>query len=207
MQQDFRGANLRGKSFRGQDLTGANFSYSDIRGANFAHAILTKANFHQAQAGLPKSWKIFLLIISLLLSVLAGFLLAINSFWLAWFFTPNYIEQHGIFPGLLTLSTLTVFLITTIVQGWRIMAVVVTVVIATAMGLVGGLPGIVGIMAAVFGAIAVALAIALATAVASSTGGTMALFAVVTVAGVRIVTELRNLTGVAHGFTSGAMGL
>jgi len=206
MQQDFRGANLQGKSFRGQDLTGANFSYSDIRGANFANAILTKANFHQAQAGLSKNWTSFLLTSSLLLSAISGLIPAITSSWIAWFFTPDFIEQHSAFPGLLTLTALIVFFITTIVQGLGILAVAVTVVIAIAIGLVGGLAGIVAIIAAVLGAIAVALAIATATAVASSTGGTMALFMVVAVAGVRTILELKNLTGVDHGFTSGAVG-
>ncbi|NEP58111.1 MAG: pentapeptide repeat-containing protein [Symploca sp. SIO2G7] len=207
MQQDFRGANLRGKSFRGQDLTGANFSYSDIRGANFANAILTKANFHQAQAGLPNYWTTFLLIISLLLSVISGLIPAITSFWAAWFFTPDFIEQQSVLPGLVTLIALTIFFITTIIRGLGILAAVVTVAIAIGLGLVIGLAGTVAIIAAAIGAIAVALAVATATAVASSTGGTMAVCVIVVMAGVRTISGVSSLTGIEHGFTSGALGL
>lgn len=78
MSQDFSGQNLQGRSFKGQDLTGANFSDADIRGADFSQATLKGANFSHAQAGLPLSSVIRLLLISLLLSALSGFILALK---------------------------------------------------------------------------------------------------------------------------------
>jgi len=78
MPQNFSGQNLQGRSFKGQDLTGANFSDADIRGADFSQATLKGANFSHAQAGLPLSSVIRLLLISLLLSALSGLILVLN---------------------------------------------------------------------------------------------------------------------------------
>ncbi|MFP4124702.1 MAG: pentapeptide repeat-containing protein, partial [Coleofasciculus sp.] len=78
MPQDFSGQNLQGRSFKGQDLTGANFSDADIRGADFSQATLQGANFSHAQAGLPLSSVIKLLLLSLSLSALSGFILVLN---------------------------------------------------------------------------------------------------------------------------------
>jgi type IV secretory pathway VirB6-like protein len=111
MPQDFSGQNLRGRSFKGQNLAGANFSYADIRGANFTGANLTGANFSHAQAGLQRHWAIFLVLVSLILSALSGFLSAIAGYWIAVFFTPTCIATYTIIPGVLILIVLAVFFI------------------------------------------------------------------------------------------------
>jgi len=72
MSQDFRRANLQGKSFRGQQLLGADFRYADIRGADFTNAVLTGADFGYAQAGLQQHWKISLVLGSLILALVSG---------------------------------------------------------------------------------------------------------------------------------------
>jgi len=72
MSQDFRRANLQGKSFRGQQLLGADFRYADIRGADFTNAVLTGADLGYAQAGLQQHWKISLVLGSLILALVSG---------------------------------------------------------------------------------------------------------------------------------------
>ncbi|NEP09181.1 MAG: pentapeptide repeat-containing protein [Symploca sp. SIO2C1] len=204
--KDFRHANLRGKSFQGEDLTGANFSYSDIRGANFTNAILTKANFSHTQAGLLKHWTSSLVIVSLILLTISGWITPITSSWITWFFTPDFIEQHSIFAGVITLIALIIVFIAIIVQGLGIVALGVTAVVALVVSLVAGLAGIVAIISAVIGAIAVALGVAVAVAVASSAGGTIAVLVVVAVAGVRTIREVRTVAEIGFG-ASGALDL
>ena len=76
MTQDFSGRNLQGRCFKNQDLTAANFCHADIRGADFTNTILKDANFSYAKAGLQRRWATALFIISLILSVLSGFIAA-----------------------------------------------------------------------------------------------------------------------------------
>jgi hypothetical protein len=80
MPKDFSGKNLRGRNFKGQDLTGAKFIGADIRGANFTNAILREADFTRAKAGLQRRWTIFLVTISLFLSVISGLMSGFASF-------------------------------------------------------------------------------------------------------------------------------
>lgn len=82
MPEDYSGQNFRGRSFKNQDLTGANFSYADIRGANFTNTKLIDANFSHAKAGLQKRWAIVLVILSLFLLTLSGFLSVFSSYYL-----------------------------------------------------------------------------------------------------------------------------
>ena len=74
MTQDFSGKNFRGYSFKGKNLTNANFKDADIRGADFTNAILIGANFRGAKAGLQRFGATALVIASLLLSALSGFI-------------------------------------------------------------------------------------------------------------------------------------
>jgi uncharacterized protein YjbI with pentapeptide repeats len=60
------------KDFRGQDLSGENFSFRDICGANFANAILVNTNFSNVKAGLSVTWKIKLIIVTIIISLLGG---------------------------------------------------------------------------------------------------------------------------------------
>ena len=76
VKPDLRGANLREKNFEG-----FNFSYVDIRSTNFKEAHLEGTNFTKATAGLQKRWKIFLVILSVFFSAIAG----VFSIWIALF--------------------------------------------------------------------------------------------------------------------------
>ncbi|WP_445175296.1 pentapeptide repeat-containing protein [Microcoleus sp.] len=91
MPKDFSGKNLRGHNFKGQNLTGAKFIGADIRGANFTNAILREADFTGAKAGLQRRWTIFLVTISLFLSLIAGVISALASFWVVAFFPSDVI--------------------------------------------------------------------------------------------------------------------
>jgi len=117
MPQDFSGQNLRGRNFKGQNLTGAKFIGADIRGANFTDAILREADFTRAQAGLQRHWTIFLVTISLFLSVISGLISGLATWWVAIFFIPNTIKQYTIIPGVVVLIVLAIFFIATIRQG------------------------------------------------------------------------------------------
>ncbi|MGB3404088.1 MAG: pentapeptide repeat-containing protein [Microcoleaceae cyanobacterium] len=79
-RRDFRGQNLRGQSLRGQNLSGADFSYCDLQGANFYKANLQNSQFRGVKTGLRKRWKIILLLISWLLSVLSSLGLVLISY-------------------------------------------------------------------------------------------------------------------------------
>ncbi|MEG4105375.1 pentapeptide repeat-containing protein [Microcoleus sp. S13_C5] len=117
MPKDFSGKNLRGRNFKGQNLTGAKFIGADIRGANFTNAILREADFTRAKAGLQRRWTIFLVTISLFLSVISGLMSARATLWIADFFTPDMIKQYTIRPGVIVLIVLAIFFIATIRRG------------------------------------------------------------------------------------------
>lgn len=117
MPKDFSGKNLRGRNFKGQNLTGAKFIGADIRGANFTNAILREVDFTRAQAGLQRHWTIFLVTVSLFLSVISGLISGFASFWIAIFFSPDVIKQYTIIPGVVVLIVLAIFFIATIRQG------------------------------------------------------------------------------------------
>ncbi|MEZ2276053.1 MAG: pentapeptide repeat-containing protein [Microcoleus sp.] len=116
MPQNFSGKNLRGRNFKGQNLTGAKFIGADIRGANFTNAILIKADFTRAKAGLQRRWTIFLVTVSLFLSVISGLMSGLASFWVAILFTPDNIKQYTIIPGVVVLIVLAIFFMATIRQ-------------------------------------------------------------------------------------------
>ena len=113
---NFASQNLRGHSFRGRkDLAGADFSYADIRGADFTNANLRGANFCHAKAGLQQRQKIGLVVVSLLIAALSGFV-----FVYAGAATGIAIDGHDpnkVFSGLVIPITLVVFFIFTIRQG------------------------------------------------------------------------------------------
>ncbi|NMG22289.1 pentapeptide repeat-containing protein [Brasilonema bromeliae] len=115
MAYEFQRANLRGEDFRGKNLAGANFSHADIRGVNFSHAVLIGANFRNAKAGLPTSWAISLVALSLILSLFAGLIAAY-----AGAFIGNLLSSkvYGhIFFGVFSLIALAIFLIVIFWQG------------------------------------------------------------------------------------------
>lgn len=196
MPQDFSGKNLRGRNFKGQNLTGAKFIGADIRGANFTKAILKEADFTRAKAGLQRRWTIFLVTISLFLSVISGLISARATLWIADFFTPDIIKQYTIRPGVIVLIVLAIFFIATIREGLGAAteagagAVAVAVagagavaVVVTAAG-AGALAaqGAVAVAGTVQAAAAVAVAVATAGAVTGVGAGAAAVAVVVAVA-------------------------
>jgi len=132
MPKDFSGKNLRGRNFKGQNLTGAKFIGADIRGANFTNAILREVDFTRAQAGLQRHWTIFLVTVSLFLSVISGLISGFASFWIAIFFSPDVIKQYTIIPGVVVLIVLAIFFIATIRQGIGAGVVAAAVAVAAA---------------------------------------------------------------------------
>ncbi|KAB8313974.1 CHAT domain-containing protein [Tolypothrix campylonemoides VB511288] len=94
MPPDYSGQNLRGRSFKNQDLRGADFSGADIRSADFSGAILRGANFSHAKAGLQKRWAIFLVLVSLLISGLAGFLSAFVGALISYIFDSSSLSNR-----------------------------------------------------------------------------------------------------------------
>ncbi len=111
MRPDFSSRNLRGRSLRDQDLTGADFSFADIRGVDFSHAILKGANFTHARAGLPPQRIIGLMLLSLLLSVVAGSASGLAGIITSNSLSADYVEKYGAAPGLVVLFVLLAFYI------------------------------------------------------------------------------------------------
>src|SRR6476661_4695643 len=173
MPQDFSGENLRGHNFKGQNLTGAKFIGADIRGANFTNAILREADFTRAQAGLQDRWTIFLVIISLSLSLISGFMSGYFSVLVAVFLAPGIIEQYTILPVDVVWIVLAMFFIATISQG----------IGAAALALAGAAALALAVAVAVGGAGAVAKAVAGAAAMAAAVAAAVVAVVVAVVAG------------------------
>lgn len=144
-KRNFHHVNLRGQSFKGKNLSGADFSEADIRGADFTKATLKGANFKRAIAGLRPRWTIALVIVSLLVSALSGFIVA----WAGVFVGRllNHTDPNYVFGCEITMIIVfSVFLFVTIGQRKGLGAALKAVAVA-------------GVLA---GLLAVALAVALA---------------------------------------------
>ncbi len=209
MPQDFSGKNLRGRNFKGQNLTGAKFIGADIRGANFTNAILREADFTRAKAGLQRHWTIFLVTISLFLSVISGYISGFATYWVAVFLTVYNIKQFTIPPGVVVLIFLEIFFIATIYKGLGAGAVVGAVaaagaaVVAAAGAVPGAMAGTVAMAAAA--AAAVVMAVAVAAAGAEAAVGA----AVVAVAGAvagAVVATMAEVEAVAVGVAGAGAG-
>ena len=181
MPQNFSGKNLRGRNFKDQNLTGAKFIGADIRGANFTNAILKEADFTRAKAGLQRRWTIFLVTVSLFLSVISGLISGQGNFWVGVLFTPYNIKQFSDTPGVIVLIVLAIFFIVTIRQGIGTAAGVVAVAVAVVVVVV--VAGVGAAEAAGGGAAAVAAAAAAAVAAAGVVAAAVAAAAAVAGAG------------------------
>ncbi|HAX90058.1 MAG TPA: low-complexity protein [Cyanobacteria bacterium UBA11370] len=181
MAQDFSGQNLQGRSFKGRtDLMGANFSYADIRGADFTNAILTGANFSYAQAGVQSYWATVLLIISLGLSTLSGFVSAFAGAYTGSALISQ--DKHEVLAGGFILITLVLFFTITIRQGLlKALGVGVVAVGLTAIAaVVAGEPTL-AVTIITVGLAVVAAAIAMAVTAAVTTAGALAAAGAVTI--------------------------
>ncbi|MFB2981880.1 pentapeptide repeat-containing protein [Microseira sp. BLCC-F43] len=202
MPQDFSRQNLRGRNFKGQNLTGANFSHADIRSANFTNAILKAANLSHAKAGLQRRWAIFLVIFSLLLSAISGLLSVLAGFLVALFFTPIVMKEFTIIPGLVILIVLAAVFIVTIRKGLAAVVVLGAVTVpgsavvgialativpaSTTATIAMTMPVVVA--AIVAAAVAVAVIVATAAAVTRAVAATAAVTVTVVVAVIAVAT-------------------
>jgi uncharacterized protein YjbI with pentapeptide repeats len=177
MPKDFSGKNLRGRNFKGENLTGAKFIGADIRGANFTNAILREADFTRAKAGLQRHWTIFIVTISLFLSVISGLISGLTTVWVTLFFTLNNIKEYTLIPGILVLIVLAIFFIVTMRQG--LVAGAATVAVAAAVA--GAVTAAVAVVVA--GAGATAVVVAGAGAGAAAVAGAVTVTVAVAVAG------------------------
>ncbi|MEG4022417.1 pentapeptide repeat-containing protein [Microcoleus sp. S13C4] len=209
MPKDFSGKNLRGRNFKGQDLTGAKFIGADIRGANFTNAILREADFTRAKAGLQRHWTIFLVTISLFLSVISGYISGFATYWVAVFLTVYNIKQFTIPPGVVVLIFLEIFFIATIYKGLGAGAVVGAVAAAGAavVAVAGAVPGAMAGTVAMAAAAAAAVVMAVAVAAAGAEAAVGA--AVVAVAGAvagAVVATMAEVEAVAVGVAGAGAG-
>ena len=78
---------------------------------------LREADFTRAKAGLQRRWTIFLVTISLFLSVISGLMSARATLWITVLFTPDIIKQYTIGPGVVLLIVLAISFIAIIRQG------------------------------------------------------------------------------------------
>lgn len=109
-KRNFRHVTLRGQSFKDKDLEGADFSATDIRGTDFTGANLTKANFTQTKCGLQQHWATGLVIVSLALSALSGFLFANAGSWIRYLLVGDLVNYVTIIPGLILIELYLIFL-------------------------------------------------------------------------------------------------
>ncbi|MEO1432022.1 MAG: pentapeptide repeat-containing protein [Cyanobacteria bacterium J06633_8] len=144
MSLDFSNRNLHSCSFRGQNLTGADFTGSDIRGCDFQDALLKEARFIRAIAGLPHHQNIVLTSISILLSVLLGFVTVFAAVFTGYLLFPYSIElfpysigQEKFLAAIFILILFSVFLVATIKKNLQVAFGLVTVFAVILGGLLG----------------------------------------------------------------------
>jgi uncharacterized protein YjbI with pentapeptide repeats len=131
MPQNFSHRNLRNQSFRHQDLSGADFVSADIHGTDFTGACLTNANFSQAKAGLPKLLLLRLLLFTVLLAFLSGFIAAYAGAVLGNLFTAA--NPSHILIGMFVLTGLILFGGVSLRNGFTNQLGIISLIIATSI--------------------------------------------------------------------------
>jgi uncharacterized protein YjbI with pentapeptide repeats len=79
MLNDFSHNILINRKFTNQSLVNANFTNCDIRGADFSDCNLSGSDFSNVRAGISNRSKILLFTVSLILSLLAGYIAMLGS--------------------------------------------------------------------------------------------------------------------------------
>ncbi len=126
------------KDFQGKNLSGENFSYADIRGANFTNAILVGTNFSHVKAGLSIAWKIKLVIIAVIISLLGGLIAGyagtlINDIWIGK--SGNFL--FGIFAVIGHVILLAIFLL----RGFGgLFAIAIEIIVACSIATIAFIP-------------------------------------------------------------------
>ncbi len=180
MSQDFRDANLQGKSFEGQDLSGADFSYAHIQGVDFSDAKLVGADFSQAQAGLQDQWVFTLVAASLILAFVAGLDSAWSGASVGVFLVPQGNYGLDFLFGILALLVLIIYGFVVAQRGWGTEAGGLAVILAATITFVAAVSG------PNMGASVVIQAVQIAGTVAGVMAGTLATTATQLLAGKRI---------------------
>ncbi|MBD2194121.1 MULTISPECIES: pentapeptide repeat-containing protein [Calothrix] len=111
---NFSGQSLQGRDFRGQNLTGADFSNADIRGANFTDAILKNANFQNAQAGLTIKGVFGLVLLTLLVTELSGFISGFAPVFTGYILFPYSVTTDNLLALIIVISIIIIFAISII---------------------------------------------------------------------------------------------
>ncbi len=211
MAANYHHKNIRGCSFKEKNLEGANFSEADIRGTNFTGAKLRGANFTNAKAGLQKRSKLLVVLISLIISGIAGFLFLLNGVSIAYIFDSDANVENRV-AGWVALTTTIIIYVITIHEAIGIYLAFVfavagafAITIAVATTFTGALSIVAGAFAiavvGVFAVAAVALA-AVAVAFAITVGRTPAItiafvFAVAGAFAITVATTFTEALGIA----------
>lgn len=115
MTENYRRAKLRGKSFRGCNLSGVDFTGADIRGADFSGANLFGANFSHTTAGLQRRWAFLLIILTLILAALSGFLAAVGGSLVGVLLLGD--NRENLYVGIICLVAIAIFFLITVRRG------------------------------------------------------------------------------------------
>lgn len=106
MAENFQNQNLKGKSFREKNLTGEDFTGKDIRGADFTSAVLINTNFSKATAGQRLHWLIVLIVFSLILGLISGYIIAYSGALLSSVMFDTKAQPVGFWTGIVILLLL-----------------------------------------------------------------------------------------------------
>ena len=185
---DYRTQNLRGRSFAGQDLTGADFSEADLRGVDFSGATLSGAKFCRARLGRTLKMTGWIVSLQWLLSIMAGSLAALGSFFMLSATQAILKAVHSdsdanqiIFLGVYSLGFVFAFFISVMRQQWAYLLAFCSMIVLAAIAGAGALDLAVAVAVAVVVVVAVAVAGVVAVAVAG--GLAIAIAVAVAVAG------------------------
>jgi hypothetical protein len=158
MVMDFTNQNLQGKRFRRQHLENADFSGTDLRGADFSFAELKGARFVKVKTGITTVSKIWLFLLSLVLSLLSGYIAMVSGR------TAQILLQSGDpmlrIGGYITTVFFLVFTIAAVWKGlFKVINTLLPIMIVTAivMGLFMYLTGMGTGKGAVYGSLALLL--------------------------------------------------
>jgi len=154
---DYKNQNLQGKSFKEQNLQNADFSGSDLRGADFNGANLSNSNFSNTKTGLSISSFILIFILSLVISLLSGYIAMLTGTTIQTMFGSG--DKNIVLAGYITSGLFIVFILLTIWKGggFTMKIVFPVILLALILGAIFILTGAGTGMGAFYGVIAICL--------------------------------------------------